>query len=376
MATKSVARAAPGMATNGLNSKAGDSAQGMATKEMDEANSGVALMGMAAKADEDSAGMATKERPGSRANEAPKGMATKACDSTVLGDAEDLVLLSGAAELEEPTDKGMATKELGKMPAGSICADCFGSLGTNLMRHACYLSAFASPFLKVLRTTTGSFGRFTGLVCDSFFNPHKLQLYENRAGTGLFPLPFKVFAEMEKIIQMEVMLTKDVTECVLAWCQLAICTLTWNYYGRSAWPSFSDAVELKPGQRSAIKALVVRVAEFVKDNDSVFEDKDYNQEVHLKKVSYSGEEQYHAEMLSWSQVEPALPPLGLAGSVPAESLCDGYVRECLLDPSLLLKTEDEVPALPRTPAVWVADDEWEQMALNLVSHKVFGVLEE
>eukprot|EP00973_Karenia_brevis_P055515 7719736-Karenia_brevis.AAC.1 len=96
-------------------------------------------------------------------------------------------MFSSTAEFQDSTDKGMATKVIVKVPAGGVHAANFGSLGADLMRLSGRLSAFAFPFLRVLRTTSGSFGKFTGVVCDSFFNPHKLQLYENRAGTGLFP---------------------------------------------------------------------------------------------------------------------------------------------------------------------------------------------
>eukprot|EP00973_Karenia_brevis_P056567 7869844-Karenia_brevis.AAC.1 len=171
-------------------------------------------------------------------------------------------------------------------------------------------------------------------------------------------------------------LSEEMASCVKLWGRAILICLSWNYYGRSAWPSFNDATALKDSQKSAVRSLMVRVREYVNDNNMVFEKVNFEEDLNLRKIGYNGEEQYHAEVLTWEQIEPALPPENLAGSVAAESMCEGFVKDCLLDPSLLLKEEEEVPELPKPPSVWVEDQEWSSMAVALVKRKIFGVLEE
>eukprot|EP00973_Karenia_brevis_P058420 8135197-Karenia_brevis.AAC.1 len=65
--------------------------------------------------------------------------------------------------------------------------------------------------------------------------------------------------------------------------------------------------------------------------------KDWPSELKKKLVSYDGSQASVGSALTWKQVEPALPPRGLAGSIPATSVSVGFVRDCLENPDLLLK---------------------------------------
>eukprot|EP00973_Karenia_brevis_P009630 1299068-Karenia_brevis.AAC.1 len=47
------------------------------------------------------------------------------------------------------------------------------------MRRPGRLRGFPSLFLNVLQTESGSLGELTSMVCNSFGNNFKLQLYEN-----------------------------------------------------------------------------------------------------------------------------------------------------------------------------------------------------
>eukprot|EP00971_Amphidinium_carterae_P021440 422923-Amphidinium_carterae.1 len=91
-----------------------------------------------------------------------------------------------------------------------------------------------------------------------------------------------------------------------------------------------------------------------------------------KAISYEGTEVYTAERFSWSNLESALPPAGLAGRVELLPLCSPSIQELLLYPERSLKPLSEVQLPLPTPGVWCADQDWNQVAVNLINH---GILE-
>ena len=74
-------------------------------------------------------------------------------------------------------------------------------------------------------------------------------------------------------------------------------------------------------------------------------------------LSYTGEEVYPAQMMTWDQLEPALPPVGKAARVRLLDLSDGLMRQFLENPQLLLKPKHEGSgmiwgALRRSCRIW------------------------
>ena len=75
-------------------------------------------------------------------------------------------------------------------------------------------------------------------------------------------------------------------------------------------------------------------------------------------VSYSGEVVSAAHWLTLEQILPGLPLDEFAASIDLASLCEGDVRRCLEDPSLVLKrTLDETEQLPHA-RVMCQQEEW------------------
>ena len=67
------------------------------------------------------------------------------------------------------------------------------------------------------------------------------------------------------------------------------------------------------------------------------EEVDWDQKLQARTVGYDGAKVYTAECLDLERVCDALPPVGLGGLVNAADVSTGFVREALLDPSLVLK---------------------------------------
>ena len=59
------------------------------------------------------------------------------------------------------------------------------------------------------------------------------------------------------------------------------------------------------------------------------------------RLDYSGGEIHPAQSITWKQIEPALPPKGMAGKVRFTDLCDGVMLEVMRNPKLLMKDETE-----------------------------------
>ncbi|CAK0898854.1 unnamed protein product, partial [Prorocentrum cordatum] len=94
---------------------------------------------------------------------------------------------------------------------------------------------------------------------------------------------------------------------------------------------------------------------------------DWETEMKASAVSYTGEEAYPSEPLSLERlVEAPPPPASAASSVDVLRVCEGRVRQALLNPSRALQAEDDVEVMPRAPRVWAPASEWGRIAAALV----------
>ncbi len=66
-------------------------------------------------------------------------------------------------------------------------------------------------------------------------------------------------------------------------------------------------------------------------------DIDWSEDLTATGLSYTGEEVCTAEEVTYEQIEPALPPAGVAASIPLLPLLEGETRRCVADPSLVGK---------------------------------------
>lgn len=93
-------------------------------------------------------------------------------------------------------------------------------------------------------------------------------------------------------------------------------------------------------------------------------------------VSYVGEVVEKARWLSWKQVEPGLPPVGLGASLNAVDFCAGHVKDHLLDAELSRLPDELVPSPLPHAVVRATQNEWDAIAAQLVQRGVARVIEE
>jgi hypothetical protein len=86
--------------------------------------------------------------------------------------------------------------------------------------------------------------------------------------------------------------------------------------------------------------------------------KDWERILRGRGVDYGGNELLLPQSITAAQIEPGLPPRGFAGSIRAEDVCEGFTREMILNPSLVLRQGAWAAAPPRAK-VWVTEDAWE-----------------
>ena len=80
------------------------------------------------------------------------------------------------------------------------------------------------------------------------------------------------------------------------------------------------------------------------------------------RISYHGEVVAKAEPLELDRILASLPPEGFGGAVSILDVCEGEVRELLMDPERSLLPDSELPKVFPRPKVQVAPGEWEKIA--------------
>ena len=83
------------------------------------------------------------------------------------------------------------------------------------------------------------------------------------------------------------------------------------------------------------------------------------------RISYHGELRMWAEELELDRVLPSLPPEGFGGAVDILDVCEGPVRQALMDPGSCVLTEKELPQVIPRPKVRVKRGDWESLAKSL-----------
>eukprot|EP00959_Pyramimonas_sp_CCMP1952_P185141 3871359-Pyramimonas_sp.AAC.1 len=113
-----------------------------------------------------------------------------------------------------------------------------------------------------------------------------------------------------------------------------------------------------PAQMRAVRRLARAAILFLKSCPTPLTPTDWAAELAKKRVAYDGEEIGTAETLSVEQVLPALPPKGIAASVEAVDLCEGNVREALLDADAMLLPKGVRPARVPRAKIWAPLQTW------------------
>ena len=97
---------------------------------------------------------------------------------------------------------------------------------------------------------------------------------------------------------------------------------------------------------------------------------EWQKDVGSRQVGYSGEEQSVCHVLTWEQVEPALPPADHGGCIDTLNWVGPRTRDFLTSPKLLLKPQDDV-VLPRMPGkIHIKEEDRMRIAHELVARNV------
>ena len=88
---------------------------------------------------------------------------------------------------------------------------------------------------------------------------------------------------------------------------------------------------------------------------------DWSSKLDGVRISYQGETVEKARDITLDQIMPGLPPEGYGGKIQLADLCEGEVKELLLQPEkCMLQGEELPPVLPR-PRVMATDEEWDRI---------------
>ena len=103
---------------------------------------------------------------------------------------------------------------------------------------------------------------------------------------------------------------------------------------------------------------------------------DWNTAINDLSISYTGETVQPAQWLTVDQVLPGLPPDKFAASIELSDLCEGAVKRCLEDPSIVLKPSlDDKDVLPKA-RVLCNDAEWIKISRVLLAKGLVRPLRE
>jgi len=94
------------------------------------------------------------------------------------------------------------------------------------------------------------------------------------------------------------------------------------------------------------------------------------------RISYHGEVVEKSQHLTLDQIRPGLPPAGYGASVPLAELCDGELKEKLMNPgSNVLKDEDLPADVPR-PKVQASREQWNMIVKDLYERGLVEAVEQ
>ena len=201
-------------------------------------------------------------------------------------------------------------------------------------------------------------------------------LEEKDRQRDLLPLPFYLFDNNEVPYPPGVE-PEEARRHREAWTRLIVTSLNYEYANRAAVPRPLPARgRMSKAQRTALKKITQQVDLLLTTEPADLEQRDWQEELKKKKVSYEGCEVSLPQKLTLAQIKPGLPPKGVAASIPAERLASGIVRECLLDPSLVMRPRGERAAAPYRAQVWADDADWEEIVAYLYEIGIVGFIPE
>ena len=245
--------------------------------------------------------------------------------------------------------------------------DCAGkavNVPTSLLRAILSAPTKLGDFFRQVIRNGG------GKNFNTFDNDEAVPTLGGGRERDLLPLPYDPAAGEAAIPPLLHHRTNAKIEHRRAWVLLMILTLNFQYMGQGG------SVHGPPSKSQALAiGLLGQAADILLErNDVVINGKDWASELRMRKVGYEGEEVGLPLALTWSQVEPGLPSLGVAASLDATRFATGEVLRVLEDPGRLLLPESEWEQAPRKCRIWCdSEEDFEELAEGLVKR---GILEE
>ena len=147
-----------------------------------------------------------------------------------------------------------------------------------------------------------------------------------------------------------------VTALNFLWCGMKaggrVCVRAATAAQKSAHDRIWQAVRIFVDDVSEVKEKLVKAPSY----------DEWSEKLDGVRVSYHGEVIPKAQDLTLDQILPGLPPEGYGGCVQLVDLCDGIVKEKLMNPESCLLEGEELPVKLPTPRVMASEEEWNLIA--------------
>ncbi|CAK0847024.1 unnamed protein product, partial [Prorocentrum cordatum] len=266
---------------------------------------------------------------------------------------------------------GLQQAPSSRPPACGTDADCDGDPLAEWREWAGAASdLLREPFdvgpvlLNVVRQFPGSFGRFTRYSLEVKPREHPADM-GGRLQRDLLPLPYLSITRSQIAQQGEDPLSDKEWEGLHCRLVVTVLALNWESGFRSLKLARPCRGRANAAQQAALVALGRRLLSATRAESALPPDLDWNARLKDRKIGYGGGEISPPHRLTLEQVLDGLPPPGVAAPIEAADLATGFVREALLDPTLVL-----LPAALRRPAptsarAWASLEEWHRIVRAL-----------
>ncbi|CAK0903184.1 unnamed protein product [Prorocentrum cordatum] len=146
---------------------------------------------------------------------------------------------------------------------------------------------------------------------------------------------------------------------------VTVLALNWEFGFRSLKLARPCRGLANAAQQAALVALGRRLLLATRAESALPPDLDWNVRLKDRKIGYGGDEISAPHRLTLEQVLDGLPPPGVAASIEAADLATGFVREALLDPTLVLLPAALRRPTPTSAGVWASLEEWHRIVRAL-----------
>ena len=143
-------------------------------------------------------------------------------------------------------------------------------------------------------------------------------------------------------------------------------------------PSIHDCTT--PGQYEALRRPRSTLENFTFEQGLQpvpFKQQDWEKKLQRKRLAYDGSAGSKAEMLTWAQVEPALPKVGQAAQLDSCAQSECHMKEIRADPGQVLLQRSKWPArVKQARAMIHNNEEWDKLCTGVWSSGVIQPMDD